>query len=155
MEFLVESGNPRAMRVVMGTGYAGPGWVWPKADIALDICSRAVVSQSNGSNAKTQHDLATRFGTLRPLSNAPLWGVKSKPRPLGGVVYSLLNKLESDLCVFRFSILKIENLLLHTLIPDALLMKRCSSKMPIITSNSANSINFIHSVSRGYHQQFN
>ena len=26
---LDESGNPRAMRVVMWTGYAGPEWVWP------------------------------------------------------------------------------------------------------------------------------
>jgi len=29
MAFLDESGNPRAMRVVMWTGYAGPEWVWP------------------------------------------------------------------------------------------------------------------------------
>ena len=28
---LDKSGNPRAMRVVMWTGDAGPGWVWPKA----------------------------------------------------------------------------------------------------------------------------
>ena len=29
LAFLDESGNPRAMRVVMWTGYAGPEWVWP------------------------------------------------------------------------------------------------------------------------------
>jgi hypothetical protein len=76
------------MRVVMGTGYAGPGWVWPKADMVLDIKSRAtVVSQPSGSNAKNGKCIALWIGNRTPISNAPLWGVESKPRPLGGVVY--------------------------------------------------------------------
>jgi len=63
------------MRVVMWTGYAGPGWVWPKADMALDVDSKAtVVGQPGGSNAEMQSELPSGLGNERPYPMPPYGG---------------------------------------------------------------------------------
>jgi hypothetical protein len=107
------------MRVVMGTGYAGPGWVWPKADMPLGACLRAAVWQPNGTKCENATQLGHWVGDPTPLSNAPLWGVNSKPRPLGGVVYKLhANKFYDTLRLQKHEKQKPHELAVHGALPS-------------------------------------
>lgn len=89
--FLDESGNPRAVRVVVGTGYVGPEWVWPKAGIAE---GRVSVSRSSPQACRRYKECSLAMSALtnmadfqsdvlnRSLSKPPM-GADFKAPPFG------------------------------------------------------------------------
>ena len=59
----------------MFNGYAGPGWVWPIGRKSFNVVYCGYTKVLRLQNGYTQHH-------LKKLP-CPLWGLISKPRPLG------------------------------------------------------------------------
>lgn len=72
------------MGVVMGTGYAGPGWEWPKAANWHEESQLIVASNGRDDFVVSGFPISTKVIHLVP-ALAPLWGASSKPHPMGRI----------------------------------------------------------------------
>jgi len=75
------------MGVVMGTGYAGPGWEWPKAGHRQHLDHQVDVPHLKAKAKVVSGAIGRNFPYWDQTAEAPLWGAHSKPHPMGADIY--------------------------------------------------------------------
>ena len=76
------------MGVVMGTGYAGPGWEWPKAGHRQHLDHQVDVPHLRAKAKVVSGAIGRNFPYWDQTAEAPLWGAHSKPHPMGADIYN-------------------------------------------------------------------
>ena len=93
------------MGVVIGTGYAGPGWEWPKAGHRQHLDHQVDVPHLKAKAKVVSGAIGRNFPYWDQTAEAPLWGAHSKPHPMGADIYvrsgnAALKRLLTHICTW-------------------------------------------------------